>query len=693
MGERPPRVTGLRRVIALLAVGAAAGCLEGEVPPSPSSPPDEVGGDPKTDALSAGEVRLRLMAANITSGTQQKYEDPGMRIFRGVAPDIAMVQEMNYGANSDAAMRAFVDQAFGPGFQYYREGGAQIPNGIVSRYPIVAAGEWDDPRVGNRDFAWARIDIPGPTDLYVVSVHLLTASPAERDLEAAVLVEKLQTLPSDAYVVLGGDFNTRERIEPCVATLGQLLVTSGPHPTDHAGVDGTNASRSRPYDWVLANPALDALETPVTIGASSFADGLVVDSRVYMPLAELAPVQAGDSAASNMQHMAVVRDFAIPTQTSPPPATLVVTAPNGGESWAAGTTRDITWSAGGVSSVRIEWSADGTTWSTLTTGVAASAGRWAWAVPATATGAARVRISEAVTGQPSDASDGPFSITVAPPPGPGNGKVFVNEVLANEPGSDVAGELVEIVNGTPAAVDLSGWRISDSLRVRHTFAAGVTLAPGRALVVTGAGASTGTLALTNGGDSVTLADAAGVVVDGMSFTSSSLPARDGESMNRRPDGDPAGGFVLHGTLAPGRLASPGTRADGSAFGDPGPGDPPPPVGITAESEPNDGAASADGPVGDAVEIAGAIASASDADWFAVEVPATGRITIDLAIAGSADLDWYLYRAASPTTHVARGYTTNNPEAGGFDATAGSYLVKVVGYQGAQAGYRLNVILP
>jgi len=36
---------------------------------------------------------------------------------------------------------------------------------------IVEAGEWDDPRVGNRDFAWARIDIPGPVDLWAVSVH------------------------------------------------------------------------------------------------------------------------------------------------------------------------------------------------------------------------------------------------------------------------------------------------------------------------------------------------------------------------------------------------------------------------------------------------------------------------------------------------------------------------------------------
>ncbi len=105
--------------------------------------------------------RIRLMAANLTSGSSQTY-DPGhgIRIFQGAHPDVAMIQEFNYGTNSAADVRAFVDAAFGPGFSYFRESGAQIPNGIVSRWPIVASGEWDDTSVANRDFAWARIDIP-----------------------------------------------------------------------------------------------------------------------------------------------------------------------------------------------------------------------------------------------------------------------------------------------------------------------------------------------------------------------------------------------------------------------------------------------------------------------------------------------------------------------------------------------------
>jgi hypothetical protein len=47
------------------------------------------------------------------------------------------------------------------------------------------------------------------------------------------------------------------------------------------------------------------------IGQSTYADGIVFDSRVYDPLAEVAPVLFGDSGAVNMQHMAVARDFSM----------------------------------------------------------------------------------------------------------------------------------------------------------------------------------------------------------------------------------------------------------------------------------------------------------------------------------------------------------------------------------------------
>lgn len=263
-------------------------------------------------------LRVRVMAANTTSGNQQSY-DPGegIRIFQGVDADIAMVQEMSYGNNSAAALQSMVDEAFGAGFTYYREStvGVQnpLPNAVVSRYPMLDAGTWDDPDISNRNFVWARLDIPGDIDLWAVSVHLGTDNASLRNDEAVTLIGLVQqNVPAGDHLVIGGDLNTDVRGEACVGTLGARVVTTSPWPRDQDGNDNTSTNRSKPYDWVLASPAFDALEVPVVIGGSSFAHGLVVDSRVYTPLPEIAPVLFGDSGSTNMQHMAVVRDFVIP---------------------------------------------------------------------------------------------------------------------------------------------------------------------------------------------------------------------------------------------------------------------------------------------------------------------------------------------------------------------------------------------
>ncbi len=90
--------------------------------------------------------------------------------------------------------------------------------------------------------------------------------------------------------MVGGDFNTGSRTENCIETLRNVVVAQAPWPADHNGVDGTNASRRSPYDWVLADKDLDPLEVPLNIGSSTFPNGLVFDSRVYTPLDEVSPV-------------------------------------------------------------------------------------------------------------------------------------------------------------------------------------------------------------------------------------------------------------------------------------------------------------------------------------------------------------------------------------------------------------------
>ncbi len=147
-----------------------------------------------------------------------------------------------------------------------------------------------------------------------------------------------------------------------------------------------------------------------------------------------------------------------------------------------------------------------------------------------------------------------------------------------------ADEFVEIVNTSPFDVDISGFTISDAVGVRHTFAAGTTLATGAAIVVFGGGAPTGAfggalvqtatsgaLGLNNGGDTVTLTAADATIIDEVTYG-----GEGGNNQSLTRDPDITGGFVQHSTVADagGALFSPGAETDGTSFvGGPPPGGP------------------------------------------------------------------------------------------------------------------------
>ncbi len=296
-------------------------------------------------SVMADEV-IRIMAANISTGTQDYDNGEGNRIFQGLDPDIALVQELNYLGNSTTDIRDWVDMNFGSTFSYFREAGAGIPNGIVSRYPIISAGEWeDDDTLSDRDFVWARIDIPGDKDLWAISVHLKASSDSatRRNNEAKQLLRLIAAnIPAADYLVIGGDFNTGSRTEACINTLSVanqsptppempgVFITTSPWPADQAGDGDTNASRGSPYDWVIPDADLNARATPLVIGTRTFTNGLVYDSRVTVPYAFLpTPILSGDSDAAAMQHMAVMRAFLIPVaaNTAPVIASAARTSP------------------------------------------------------------------------------------------------------------------------------------------------------------------------------------------------------------------------------------------------------------------------------------------------------------------------------------------------------------------------------
>ncbi|MDX2030540.1 MAG: lamin tail domain-containing protein [Blastocatellia bacterium] len=295
--------------------------------------------------------------------------------------------------------------------------------------------------------------------------------------------------------------------------------------------------------------------------ASNEANATYVDGSV-----EVFRVDAyiGSYGTTTSDHYPVLTRYNFGSGGAPPVVSVV--SPNGGESWAGGAARNITWTSVNVANVRIEYTLNnGTNWTVIASSTPASAGSYAWTVPSTASTSARVRISDVAT-TATDQSDGTFTITVATP-----AQVIVNEIRANEPGSNTAGEFVEIVNIGGTAANIGGWTISDASSVRHTFPAGTTLNPGKAIVVFGGAsaipgglanavaATTGGLSLGNSSDTVRLRDNANVVKSSFSYTSA-LAGVDGVSMNRNPDGT-TGSFVLHTSLSSAQ-SSAGVRASG-----------------------------------------------------------------------------------------------------------------------------------
>lgn len=143
-------------------------------------------------------------------------------------------------------------------------------------------------------------------------------------------------------------------------------------------------------------------------------------------------------------------------------------------------------------------------------------------------------------------------------------------------GSFSEDEFVEIANRSGDAIDMSGWTLSDSVGVRHVFPNGTVLDDQCVIVIFGGGdptggfggalvqtASTGFLGLNNGGDSVIVADAAGILQLEVAYGGE---AGDNQSITLVPDiyGD---AYAKHSEVSPdGSLWSPGLRIDGAPLG-------------------------------------------------------------------------------------------------------------------------------
>ena len=298
----------------------------------------------KPDPKPIEGTHIRFMAANITSDAKGYDPDAGRNIFKAVKPDIAMIQEFKL---SKQKPEAFFAEIFGPEFHYFVGSyddksvseTSSKPNAIASRYRIIDTGEWkpkyrksdkgkDTDAYKDRYWTYAVVDIPGDRDLLVVSVHLHTS---DNRYEYEPLAEKIIAKQKEGnyYVAIGGDFNAKGNNYTALTTKSETFrsifeLSTTKAPVDQNGNSSTNAKRRSRLDWLLFDKEFDTFAIPTEIGAHTGADaypyGHVFDTRVYAKsyyngiceLSLVPPATAQDSAAKEMQHMAVIRDIVVP---------------------------------------------------------------------------------------------------------------------------------------------------------------------------------------------------------------------------------------------------------------------------------------------------------------------------------------------------------------------------------------------
>ena len=317
---------------------------------------------------------VAIMAANITSGSNQEYEGPGNRIFQALCPDVTLVQEFNMtNGTTEAVYRSWVDQTFGTNFSYCHEplASANIPNGIVSRWPIVEYGEWDDTTLTDRDFVWAKIDLPGDKYLYAISLHIKASSgyESQRTTETRMLTNYIAQAgwSTNDYIVIGGDFNLQVRTETALSVLTAKVVSDSHQSADQVGNKNTNSGRDNPYDLVLPSPGLDARHRTYYFGGYAYANGVVFDTRITWASGLPSPALSTDSAAVNMQHMGALKIFELERDAAVDEPLAFSAAP------ASSSQIDLAYTRNAVGDdVIVVWDGDGTF--TAPTGTAPAVG-------------------------------------------------------------------------------------------------------------------------------------------------------------------------------------------------------------------------------------------------------------------------------------------------------------------------------
>jgi hypothetical protein len=246
--------------------------------------------------------------------------------------------------------------------EYSLNNGANY-NLIIANTPNDGTHSWSVPDV-NSTQALVRISDAADNDPSDVSNAVFSINPQ---------TSLTLTFPNGGQVLSGGSTQniTWSSTGTIAAVKLEYSLDDGANFTEIIA----NTLNDGSHEWSL--PAINS--TQMRVRVSDAADG--------------SPIDASDAS------------FTIDTQT------LTLTSPNGGESWQAGSTQNITWnSTGTIAAVKLEYSLDnGGSWTDIIASTA-NDGSHSWTVPSVNSLQALVRISDAADASPSDVSNSAFNI-------------------------------------------------------------------------------------------------------------------------------------------------------------------------------------------------------------------------------------------------------------------------------------------
>ena len=145
---------------------------------------------------------------------------------------------------------------------------------------------------------------------------------------------------------------------------------------------------------------------PGTTNNTLFDDSSQPDSKVYDGTTTYVSVENISASGSAMTADLKVSQVA---------ASLLVTAPNGGETWQSGTSQKVQWTSSGVSNVNIELSTNGgSDWFSVAIGYNATLSEFNWTVPNIPSTNCLIRITDANNSATVDQSNSTFIISSTP---------------------------------------------------------------------------------------------------------------------------------------------------------------------------------------------------------------------------------------------------------------------------------------